>query len=64
MDELEDVTEEEGEKAEKDKADEDEAEVKEEEEEEKKPKTKTVKKTIWDWVQVNNSKPIWLRGWV
>ncbi|KAH3881230.1 endoplasmin-like [Dreissena polymorpha] len=39
--------------------DDDEAEV--EEEKEDKPKTKKVTKTIWDWVLVNNVKPIWTR---
>ena len=35
------------------------------EEKEDKPKTKKVEKTTWDWVLVNDSKPIWLRrcGW-
>lgn len=32
-----------------------------EEEKEDKPKTKKVSKTIWDWVRVNNVKPIWTR---
>merc|ERR1711976_200539 len=32
-----------------------------EEEEEDKPKTKTVEKTVWDWVLVNENKPIWTR---
>jgi heat shock protein beta len=40
---------------------EEEAEVKEEEAEEK-PKTKKITKTVWDWVLVNDSKPIWLRN--
>ena len=40
----------------------DEASVEEEEEEkEEKPKTRKVEKTTWDWVQINNTKPIWLR---
>lgn len=41
---------------------EDEASVEEEgEEAEEKPKTRKVEKTTWDWVQVNNTRPIWLR---
>lgn len=32
------------------------------EEKEDKPKTKKVEKTTWDWVLVNDSKPIWLRS--
>lgn len=30
-------------------------------EEEKEKKTKKVEKTTWDWVKVNNVKPIWMR---
>merc|ERR1712179_203796 len=30
-------------------------------EDEDKPKTKKVEKTTWDWVLVNESKPIWTR---
>ncbi|XP_064101181.1 endoplasmin-like isoform X1 [Macrobrachium nipponense] len=45
--------------AEEDKVEEDE-EGKVEEEEEK-PKTKKVSKTTWDWVLVNDAKPIWTR---
>lgn len=41
---------------------EDEASVEEEETEEEKPKTRKVEKTTWDWVQVNNTRPIWLRN--
>ena len=37
------------------------AAVEEEETEEEKPKTKKVSKTVWDWVLMNDSKPIWLR---
>jgi len=33
----------------------------EEADEEKKPKTKKVSKTTWDWVLVNDAKPIWMR---
>jgi heat shock protein beta len=50
-----------GEEGEDDTVVEDEASVEEEEEEEK-PKTRKVEKTTWDWVQVNNTKPIWLRS--
>lgn len=32
-----------------------------EEEKEDKPKTKEVEKTVWDWVIVNDNKPIWTR---
>ena len=39
--------------------DEDDASV--EEEKEEKPKTKKVDKTIWDWVLINDTKPIWTR---
>lgn len=44
-----------------DDEDDDDAVVEEEEEKEDKPKTKMVEKTTWDWVLVNDSKPIWLR---
>lgn len=44
--------------------DEDEDAAVEEEEEEKKPKTKKVEKTVWDWVLVNDTKPIWTRKYV
>lgn len=40
--------------------DDDDVEV-EEEKDEDKPKTKKVSKTVWDWVLVNNVKPIWTR---
>ncbi|KAH8311248.1 hypothetical protein KR044_005213, partial [Drosophila immigrans] len=33
----------------------------EEDNEEDKPKTKKVSKTIWDWMLINDSKPIWTR---
>lgn len=32
-----------------------------EEEDEDKPKTKEVEKTIWDWILVNENKPLWTR---
>ena len=38
----------------------DEAKVEEEDSEEK-PKTKEVEKTVWDWLLVNDNKPIWTR---
>ncbi len=47
--------------AEEDKpADEDEDAAVEEEEEEK-PEPKTVDKTVWDWILINENKPIWTR---
>merc|ERR1719281_1195897 len=60
------IEEEEAEEAEKkedeEKKEEDEdAAVEEEKEEEEKPKTKKVEKTTWDWILVNESKPIWTR---
>merc|ERR1719259_525995 len=51
---------EEEEKKEDDVVDEDE-EGKVEEEKEDAPKTKKVSRTTWDWVLVNDSKPIWMR---
>lgn len=33
----------------------------EEDEEEKKPKTKKVTKTVWDWIIMNDNKPIWTK---
>merc|ERR1712136_560608 len=48
------------EEEEKKEEDED-AAVEEEKEEEEKPKTKKVEKTTWDWILVNESKPIWTR---
>jgi len=48
------------EKKEDDVVDEDE-EGKVEEEKEDAPKTKKVSRTTWDWVLVNDSKPIWMR---
>ncbi|XP_018018796.1 endoplasmin isoform X2 [Hyalella azteca] len=56
--------EEEPEKADEDKAEEDKVEDDEEgkvEEEDEKPKTRKITKTIWDWVLVNDAKPIWMR---
>lgn len=43
--------------------DEDEEDVKIEEDtnEDDKPKTKKVSKTVWDWMLINDSKPIWTR---
>ncbi|KAI5749327.1 hypothetical protein M8J76_006476 [Diaphorina citri] len=38
-----------------------EAKVEEVEDKEEKPKTKKVDKTIWDWEQLNDNKPIWTR---
>merc|ERR1712018_255895 len=60
------IEEEDAEEAEKkedeEKKEEDEdAAVEEEKEEEEKPKTKKVEKTTWDWILVNESKPIWTR---
>merc|ERR1719277_1180508 len=53
---------EEAEKVDEEKKEEDEdAAVEEEKEEDDKPKTKKVEKTTWDWVLVNESKPIWTR---
>merc|ERR1712045_618017 len=53
---------EEAEKSDEDeKTDEDEDAAVEEEKDEDKPKTKKVEKTTWDWVLVNESKPIWTR---
>ena len=56
------IEDEEAEKADEDeKTDEDEDAAVEEEKDEDKPKTKKVEKTTWDWVLVNESKPIWTR---
>jgi len=54
------IDDDEAEEAEKE-ADEDDDEAEVEEEKEDKPKTKKVSKTVWDWVLVNNVKPIWTR---
>ena len=46
-------------------ADEDEDEdAKVEEEEETKSKKKTVEKTVWDWVLINENKPLWTKKFV
>lgn len=37
------------------------AKVEEDTNEDEKPKTKKVSKTIWDWMLINDSKPIWTR---
>merc|ERR1719225_8178 len=59
---IEDEEAEEAEKVDEEKKEEDEdAAVEEEKEEDDKPKTKKVEKTTWDWVLVNESKPIWTR---
>merc|ERR1711953_1168941 len=56
------IEDEEAEKSDEDeKTDEDEDAAVEEEKDEDKPKTKKVEKTTWDWVLVNESKPIWTR---
>merc|ERR1719225_597734 len=56
------IEDEEAEKSDEDeKTDEDEDAAVEEEKDEDKPKTKKVEKTTWDWVLVNESKPIWAR---
>ena len=49
------------EKDDEDKKEDDEDAAVEEEKDEDKPKTKKVEKTTWDWVLVNESKPIWTR---
>jgi len=51
----------EDEEAQEDKVEEDDEEGKVEEEDDEKPKTKKVSKTTWDWVLVNDHKPIWTR---
>jgi len=43
------------------KEDDEDAAVEEEQEDEDKPTTKKVEKTTWDWVLINESKPIWTR---
>jgi len=57
---IEDEEEEAPKEASEEEEEEDEATV--EEEKEDKPKTKKVEKTTWDWVLVNDTKPIWLRS--
>ena len=58
-----DTEEEEGATKETEEGDDDDGVVEEEDEEggEGKPKTKKVDKTTWDWVLINDTKPIWLR---
>ena len=53
--------EDEEEETEDDVTDEDDEGTVEDEEEEDKPKTKKVETTVWDWVLVNDNKPIWTR---
>lgn len=48
------------EKKDEDQTEEEDGKVEEEAEEEK-PKTKKIKKTVWDWEIMNDSKPIWTR---
>ena len=55
---------EEADTTEEDSVEDEEDGVVEEDEKEEKPKTKMVEKTTWDWVLVNDTKPIWLRRWV
>lgn len=43
--------------------DEDDGKV-EDDTEEDKPKTKSVDKTVWDYVLINDNKPIWTRKYV
>jgi len=52
---------EEEEKTDEDAVEDEEGKVEEATDEEKKPKTKKVSKTTWDWVLVNDAKPIWMR---
>ncbi|KAK7068737.1 hypothetical protein SK128_026622 [Halocaridina rubra] len=58
--EVEEPIDEDEEEADEDKVEEEDEEGKVEEEEDK-PKTKKVSKTTWDWVLVNDAKPIWTR---
>lgn len=48
------------EKKDEDQIEEEDGQVEEESEDEK-PKTKKIKKTVWDWEVMNDSKPIWTR---
>ncbi|KAL1464670.1 hypothetical protein WDU94_004297 [Cyamophila willieti] len=57
---IEDLEDEKKEEDKKVEGDED-AKVEEADEKEEKPKTKKVDKTIWDWEQLNDYKPIWTR---
>ena len=47
--------------ADEEAGEEDEDGVVEDEADEDKPKTKKVDKTVWDWVLINDNKPIWTR---
>jgi heat shock protein beta len=51
----------EDEETEKDEDEEDEDDASIEEVKEDKPKTKKVDKTVWDWILINDTKPIWTR---
>merc|ERR1712038_551927 len=55
------IEDEEPEKEDEEQKEDDEDAAVEEEKDEDKPKTKKVEKTTWDWVLVNESKPIWTR---
>ncbi|XP_053684533.1 endoplasmin [Sabethes cyaneus] len=57
---VEDEPTEKPEKKDEDQTEEEDGKVEEEAEDEK-PKTKKVKKTVWDWEIMNDSKPIWTR---
>lgn len=60
---IEEEESEEGEAEEKEEGEEEEGDATVEEDEgEEKPKTRTVEKTTWDWVLVNDTKPLWLRS--
>ncbi len=60
--EEESASEEKKDEEEKKKDEDEDAAVEEEKpDEEEKPKTKKVEKTIWDWMLINESKPIWTR---
>ncbi|KAK2187766.1 hypothetical protein NP493_155g04038 [Ridgeia piscesae] len=58
---VEEPIEEEEKEEEADKKDDEDEDGKVEEEKEDKPKTKKVDKTTWDWVIVNDNKPLWTR---
>merc|ERR1719369_374900 len=59
---IEEVEPEEPKSEEEDQVEDEEVKVEDEETDaEKKPKTKKTSKTTWDWVLVNDSKPIWMR---
>merc|ERR1711970_1135572 len=59
---IEEVEPEEPKSEEEDQVEDEEVKVEDEEADaEKKPKTKKTSKTTWDWVLVNDSKPIWMR---